>query len=410
MKMIPLLITSALVGLVCCNPPAQAQQPFLEYAMINSCGTEGANEFFVINTGASPVDVQRIRFEYSQVSLGAADPIVDGRTANIWVAAPTGSGTLVSSCGLTPLVTGIVPANSRILVIPSVFQTSYNVSNFCTGGNLYVLYFNTTLASSWTTTTTGNFANTAADPLNIDRFLRILSYDGSNTLISQDERFYLPNSLTIFQGSAEGAGVRWITNPDNSITPQYLNTGCVNAVLPLRVISFSGFIRDEHASFSVELSENDFTYDCSLEKSDDGRNFYTVRQLPVSPSSQQTRLQFIDPAVFVKNAWYRLKLNTAGRLVYSNILFIRKEINSIPAFTIFYSEANTATASLYADEKQEITFRVMNTNGQLLWTRQIQVEKGWNTTLLQTPGNANSLLIIQVTGKTFTATKKIWSR
>lgn len=382
-----------------------AQNPFIEYAMINSCGTEGANEFIVLNTGATAIDIQRIHFGYSQTSMGTADPAIDGRVPGTWVPAPTGTGILTGSCTITPITSGTVPANSRILMIPSLFETSYDVSSLCTGGNLYVLYFDVSHAFSWTTTTTGNFANTAPGGMNLDRYMRITYYDPADNPISVQERMYLPNSLTTYLGSGDGAGVRW---PD-VVTTQYLNTGCTQAVLPLHVLSFSGRVVDGYARFDATLAENETTYQSVLERSDNGTDFYQAQVIEVQPSQNITQLQLADPKKIDHRSMYRLKLQDNNKTVYSSTLVLQLEKQKSD-LSLFTNGRGSIVAGIYTGQRQTVTLRAVNASGTVLWTRQQQVEKGWNNVTLDWRSSTAQVIIVQVIGQDFLLSKQILVR
>ncbi|WP_126970471.1 hypothetical protein [Gynurincola endophyticus] len=381
-----------------------AQNPFLEYAMINSCGTEGANEFVVINTGSTAINVQRLSFAYSQTSMGTGDPIVDGRTSNIWVPAPTGAGVLTGGCTLIPVTSGTVPANSRILIIPSQFTSSYNISSLCSGGNLYVLYFNTSLAFSWTIAVAGNFANSIAGGGSANRFMRVTYYDATNTAISVQERQYAPNSLSSYLGSGDGAGVRWpAAGP-----VRYLNTGCTNAVLPLQVLSFSGRLLDGYATFDAMLAENETHYQTVLEKSDNGIDFYQAQLIEVQPSQNVTKLQFTDPEKVDTRRMYRIKLQDDNKTIYSTILILQpeKQKNELT----LYSNGGNIVAGFYTEQRQMVTVRAVNTSGNVLWTKQQQVEKGLNNFTLGWKNTTAQVVIVQVIGQDFLLSKQILVR
>ncbi|MDR3706051.1 MAG: gliding motility-associated C-terminal domain-containing protein [Paludibacteraceae bacterium] len=153
-----------------------AQCPVIEGAMINACGaTEGNNEFLVFSTTASAT-VGSYTLYY-----GSNNPPTTSTTSKLSGAdatTKTGTTSITSSCTFTEVTSSstVIPANSRVVFIPSDFNNSYDISNLCSGSNLYIVYINRTGSSSkWPST--GNFANSPSG----NRYLQLVNSASSCT-------------------------------------------------------------------------------------------------------------------------------------------------------------------------------------------------------------------------------------
>ncbi|MDR3705972.1 MAG: Ig-like domain-containing protein [Paludibacteraceae bacterium] len=183
--------------------------PIIEGAMINSCGTnEGPNEFLVFSTTSSAaVSAYTLYYGSGSTPKSGASAILAGAAAT----AKTGTGSVVSSCTVTYVTSSstVIPANSRVVFIPSDLDQAYDLSALCNGGSLYVVYVGRTSPSSWSLG--GNFANSAGD-----RYLQLVNSGSDCT-----SNIVMYNSGN-FSSNADGNFVSWDSNGNAT----YSNNGC----------------------------------------------------------------------------------------------------------------------------------------------------------------------------------------
>jgi hypothetical protein len=220
---------------------AVASCPIIEGAMINSCGTnEGPNEFLVFSTtSAAAVSAYTLYYGSGSTPKSSASAILAGDAAT----SKTGSGSVVSSCTVTYVTSPstVIPANSRVVFIPSDLDQAYDLSALCNGGNLYVAYIDRSAgSSSWSLG--GNFANSAGD-----RYLQLVN--SSSTCTSNIVSYNSSN----FSSNADGNFVSW----DASGNATYSNNGCsvVPPTCTTPIVTGSASINvGSGASFSSSLS------------------------------------------------------------------------------------------------------------------------------------------------------------
>ncbi len=188
-----------------------AQCPLMEGAMINSCGAnEGPNEFIVFST-TRPNPVSAYNFYYSLNNQPSSNPTKT--LAGASVSNKSGTGTITSLCCKIKNVTSptaFIPANSKVIFIPSNFDWQYNISSLCSGDTIYVAFINTSIApTNWDVA--GNLGNFPAT-----RYLQIV--DIINNCLS------LPVSYdqSIWSANLDGNAALW----NSAGSPTGFNNGC----------------------------------------------------------------------------------------------------------------------------------------------------------------------------------------
>jgi len=190
-----------------------AQCPVLDGAMVNSCGTnEGANEFAIFTTSRSnPVSAYNVYYGQSNPPNSSGNKVLPGAAAST----KTGPGVVNSLCCKIKEITAptdFIPANSRVVFIPSAFDCVYNISSLCIGDTIYVVYIDATNPlSNWTVTGGGNIANYPSS-----RYLQVV--DILNNCPS-DVRSY---DSSIWPSNSDGNTVTW-DDRGNAIG---INNGC----------------------------------------------------------------------------------------------------------------------------------------------------------------------------------------
>lgn len=192
--------------LVLCVPMLSKAQSCFEITniLVNSCGSpEGTNEMFGFRVGPNPLSVSDMTVNFPANSWSG----VCQTPGTAQIVQQINSG--ITSCGLVlEPVNGILPANSKVLLITS---TNYDPTLHPFGGlsdTLYVLFH-------CSQQTAGYFSNTASTL----RTLRVSFGGGGNCV---DEVSYLPSSLP----NEDGAGVEF--DADGNVT--IVNNGCVPPV------------------------------------------------------------------------------------------------------------------------------------------------------------------------------------
>lgn len=206
-------LLAALVFLIIQQTAAIAQCPELDAAMVNSCGAnEGANEFFIFTTKMpNIVSAYNCYYNLNSPPNAGGSKVLAGAAASV----KSGSGNINSLCCKVKEITSsadFIPANSRVMFIPSVFDCIYNISSLCISDTIYVVYINASNPlCSWNVTGGGNIANY---PTN--RYLQVV--DITNNCASAVQSY----DASIWPANSDGNAVFW----DNTGSPTGVNNGC----------------------------------------------------------------------------------------------------------------------------------------------------------------------------------------
>lgn len=204
----------------------KAQCPVIDGAMVKICGAnEGLNEFVLFTTTASATagDYTVYYGDNSTPSLGFPVSILAGVNAAI----KNGSGSITSTSGCVinqvTSAAAIIPANSRVVFIPSNFDASYDVSAICTAGNVFIVYIDVTpVPSVW------NAAGVLANTPTVTSYLQIAN---GAALCSSAVRNY----DNYWASNINGNSVWW----DGTGNASYLNNGCSLIVPPVTISNFT---------------------------------------------------------------------------------------------------------------------------------------------------------------------------
>lgn len=263
---------------------SMGQCPVINTAMINACAqppstAEGINEFvYFTTTAAAPAGNYKL-------SYGTANPPLGGGSTNTMSGAnavpQNGTGSLLSTNGCTiTYVTSpatVIPANSGVILIPSNFDNTYDLTGICTGTTLYAVLVDVTAAPSNTWNQGGTFANNSgASP----RYLQV-SNGGSNCA----------SGIVSYNGNG------WPANVDgNSVwwagtAPNYQNNGCSMIKPPKPTITPSPIAAVCQGSTSVSMpftltgNPNQFSIDWDNAANTAGLPDVGATVLPASPLS-----------------------------------------------------------------------------------------------------------------------------
>jgi hypothetical protein len=360
------------LALCCFAIISSAQCPDLNGAMINSCGTsEGNNEFVLFTTDAgTSAAVSTYRLFY-----GTGNPPATNALAGSDAFTKTGTGSVVAAAGCTIVeVTNpatIIPGGSKVMFIPASLDQNYDVTGFCGGSTVYVVYIRTNAAggtnSSWSAT--GTMANTPTT----NRFLQV-TYSGSASCNSTNAP--VKAYINSWPSNTDGNFVSW-----NGITPSYTNSGCSLITLPISLISFN--INELAAGLSVKWeTENESLADYyTLEESTDGNIFYE-KERAAAKHQVQNDYSITTTKPLTSRAYYRIKqTDVDGKYFYSSVILITLGKNTNSAEVVLLQNplpGNDVTIKITSSQTEEAKITVTNLAGALVVSTIKNVSVGQN--------------------------------
>lgn len=273
-----------------------AQCPYVSgvLADASNAGTptgEGKNEFLVFNTGTTSVNVNSVFLSYGTTTTSTSFSVNGAAVPSVWTN-PATSGLLTNSAGTISIVlSGLIPANKNVVVISKDNAINYDLQTF--GSDVYVLFFDQTLAGVSSFAAAGNYPNTGA----LARYLRI-----SQGATCRDTVSYIPDNLP----GADGGGAKW--NSSKVIT--YVNSGSSGAVLPIHLLSFNASVHSGRVKIDWSTAVASTAQHFELEKSSDAIVFSQVAVLPAQKESMESvkKYSFTDVLSANETVFYRMRI------------------------------------------------------------------------------------------------------
>ncbi len=397
----------------------------LSTQFINPCGGDEHNEFIVAKTGSNPVNIADVVFGSYNPSSNSngigGDPVVNynywwrGKNA-VSTPYPTFSNFPGESCetGLScygfryPSVsadetdinrlidtlnniagcavfiavpsTDVIPANSNVIFFLGAGyrgtsdlcgfndpSTNMNFSNHCSNGSpvaTYYAVFGTGSGSGASCTNTGGgyFSNS-------NRRISVLhTYLGGDTLVVTN---YSTSLQDYDPGSGASAGNAGLIVPNGSGGTTWINNqGCIppaTVVLPIRLDYFTAVLQGKEGLIKWRSSFEENIRDFVIEKSLNGRNFFTLTHTtPKNISGSEYSIT--DPALATGNNFYRLKIvNTDGTVDYSVVVKIYYKKGTPSVWFVYPNPAEGDAALIYQSvTTKKITVNVTDVAGRLI--------------------------------------------
>ncbi len=346
-----------------------AQCPDLLGAIVNSCGASEGNNEFVIFTTAVTANASTYAVKY-----GTATPPTSNTMSGSDATSITGPGSVTGAgCTVVNIVNPAtsIPAGSKVIMIPAGLDQAYDVTSLCGGGSIYVIYIKINSAgglnSNWTAS--GTLANTPASA----RFLQI-TYSGNPSCSNANAP--VKSYTNAWASNTDGNFVTW-----NGTTPAYTNNGCTNIILPITLTGFSVSNNNNKHILSWKTEQETNSKQFEVEKSYDGINFLLIGIVPASGNSSSEKFySFLNPAVEIKNAYYRLKMvDINGKSVYSDIIYAITRNTNLGLSNIYPIPAfNNVNVEWIAADNRASQLLVIDITGRVIKQQQLKNNIGFN--------------------------------
>ncbi len=375
--------------------------PELLSVMINSCpSAEAANEWFTFKTGSNALPVNNFTFEYGTPPAFTTMRIVAGTVT--YVAQP-GAITL-TGCASINVVTsgGTIPANSNVFVIPSTTTlTTINLSGVCSGGVVYVMFFDPATATAYLGA--GNFANTPATAR---------QFHLTNTAAPCSGTF-TPASYQYINGWAsnnDGNGINFRA-PNTPTSPSYNNAGCTGGTtLPVTLTSFTSSFSDNTVTLQWKTETEINTSYFQVEKSYNGIDFEVTGKVTAAGNTNTPQhYSFADRDPKKTTTYYRLKtVDTDARFVLSNVSKINIKETGFAVNHIYPQPATARIMVEWNSHSSSATQIIINdVAGRKIQSATLQSKIGFNQYQINTSALAAGQYFVRITCGNETAVEQL---
>jgi hypothetical protein len=224
-------------------------------------------------------------------------------------------------------------------------------------------------------------------------------YDSLTSFTNIKGTSYMMGNLGSFTGDA-APGSRTTVQRTNATQPDR-DWRYSGYVLPVQFVKLAGLLQADKVPLNWVVIASKEVVRFEVERSTDNRNFIqtgTVTQL-VKLHEEQS-FTFTDDVAGVNKEifYYRIKvIGKAGEIQYSNILIIRKQQSQTGLNIMPNPAQDKVTIAFFAEEQSEVTIRLIDKGGKLVFKQRQKVSRGSNT--LQLAGlnkYSNGVYTIQV--------------
>jgi hypothetical protein len=158
-----------------------------------------------------------------------------------------------------------------------------------------------------------------------------------------------------------------------------LTTGS-NSTLPVKLVSFSGVIKNNtiKLDWTVDLNETASKFD--IERSTDGTNFTRIATVNGTLSSGKEKYSFVDPVSVDKRVSYRLLMTDKDQKAeYSRIISYSLSTNPDLWISLLKNPvSDKLDINFNAKERETVVVRVVDMSGAVRFSQKVNVQSGTN--------------------------------
>jgi hypothetical protein len=129
------------------------------------------------------------------------------------------------------------------------------------------------------------------------------------------------------------------------------------------------------------VSENDMPVTYVVEKSDDGRNYETIKTIKQNnPVNTARQYEYLDNKVAASFAFYRIKMLVANQsVIYSNTVVLKNSSKGEHLQIYPVPFQNQFTIYIHTDTEENITARIYNAQGAMVSQKSFKPQQGYNS-------------------------------
>ncbi len=158
-----------------------------------------------------------------------------------------------------------------------------------------------------------------------------------------------------------------------------INSAGCGGVLPVTLVSFTGTLSNSTASLKW-LAENEINLNnYTIERSFNGFDFSTI-QIKAASNLASNEYSYIDNAITNAVVYYRLKMTDRdGKVKYSTILKLTSATKNTGIEIYPHPAKSFISATFNASNSASGTMKIINSDGSIVYQKNIQITKGSNT-------------------------------
>lgn len=176
---------------------------------------------------------------------------------------------------------------------------------------------------------------------------------------------------------------------------------CINVVLPLKLLSFTGQVTGRDAMLSWATDQEMNTLQFTVQRSMDGTSYTDAGSVDAQNTAGIHHYSFTDRPINAAagRVYYRLKqTDMDGHFTYSNVLELTFGTARLVARIYPNPASSLAWLVIDADEKESVRCTVIDQMGRTVLQKSIQLNAGGNQVALETTGLAGGTYLLLLKG------------
>ncbi len=149
--------------------------------------------------------------------------------------------------------------------------------------------------------------------------------------------------------------------------------------LPILLTGFEAAVKNNLVVLKWStLDEEPNTY-FEIQRSKDGRNFETIQLQSIVQPRQSASYTTTDQSPLAGKSFYRLKINEAGRIIYSATASVQLTGQTLAINRVFLEQSSgNLIAEINSQQRQPVIITIISANGSVMYQQQQQLQSANN--------------------------------
>jgi hypothetical protein len=150
----------------------------------------------------------------------------------------------------------------------------------------------------------------------------------------------------------------------------------VGSALPVKLTSFDAVLKNNTVVLKWKTEQQEANTSFEIQRSSEGRTFKTILTQQIAETRQLAEYTGTDQYPLPGKSFYRLKINEAGQITYSNTISVQVKEKSLSIHKLY---KDNSSAGLIADisvlNSQKVLVSILNAAGALLQQQSFHINK-----------------------------------
>ncbi len=149
--------------------------------------------------------------------------------------------------------------------------------------------------------------------------------------------------------------------------------------LPILLTGFEAAVKNNSVVLKWSTLYEEPNTHFEIQRSKDGSNFETIQMQAIGEPRQSASYTTTDKSPLTGKSFYRLKINEAGRIIYSAIVSVQLTKQTFTINRVFLEQSSgNVIAEVSSQHRQPAIITIISANGSVLYQQQQQLQSANN--------------------------------